>query len=89
MNYTYEIEIEIIDIEFLIGFSQDPYKFKSLIKRFLQNTASITNLMFACYHELVNLKDQKYQLQLQQQEYEAKLLAEHEKKLTTAFKDYY
>lgn len=47
-SWSYEVELEIKDIKHLIAFSGDPQQFRSLIRRFLQNAASLTNLMDHC-----------------------------------------
>ena len=56
-TWSHEVELEIKDINFLVGFSKDPLQFKSLIRRFLQNAAALTNLMTASIEEIVVLKD--------------------------------
>ena len=84
-KWSFEVELEIKDINHLIANSRDPNQFRSVIRRFLQNAASLTNLMDACIHE-VDLKKNHYAQELEKQtRKEQQMLAEHKQDLRFAF----
>ena len=44
-DFSYEVECEISKIDHLIQFANDEIAFRSIIRRFLQNVASLTHLL--------------------------------------------
>jgi hypothetical protein len=44
-QFGYEVELEVSKVDYLIGFARDEKNFRSLIRRFLQNAASLTHLL--------------------------------------------
>ena len=44
-DFNYEVELEISDIKHLIAHAGNQQAFNSLVRRFLQNAASLTHLL--------------------------------------------
>lgn len=44
-KFSYEVELEVSKVDYLIGFARNEINFRSLIRRFLQNAASLTHLL--------------------------------------------
>ena len=44
-QFSYEVELEVSKIDWLLQFVNDEQRFRSVVRRFLQNAASLTRLM--------------------------------------------
>ena len=50
-HLSYEVELEISKVDYLLQFANDEFRFRSIIRRFLQNSASLTHLLASSKHK--------------------------------------
>lgn len=51
-NLSYEVELEIADINFLIANMHDEKGFRSIVRRFLQNSFALTHMLAYCREQV-------------------------------------
>lgn len=73
----------------LIQHSKDPLMFRRLVRRFLQNAASLTNLMALIVIELAGAKAAQQKLQVDQAKKNLEMMAAHKSELDSAFERHY
>lgn len=47
-EFSYEVECEISKIDYLLQNAGDELRFRSIVRRYLQNVASLTHLLADC-----------------------------------------
>lgn len=60
-KFDYEVELELADLRYLVSNLQNYDLCKGFVRRFLQNTASLTNLMFIAAKDIDFAGDQQKQ----------------------------
>ena len=88
-DLSYEVELEISDVNYLIQFANNPPAFHSLVRRFLQNAASLTHLLASCKGEIMHQQRQREEHIKREAEKEEKMMAEYAKEVSDAFQSYY
>ena len=91
-DLSYEVECEISKIDHLVQFAGDEIAFRSIIRRFLQNVASLTHLLADSRRRA---KDKQVQVMAAEREHRERverdnqILEEHRRRAAEAFSSYY